>query len=94
MNKAEIKQVVLNEVSYRKFIKEVSKVSGTTKKKRSLIHLKKSLKEIEDIYSHITRLNESDGLEEAYWEKNREFLNEVSNKMIEMGLKIRKIGKK
>ena len=52
------------------------------------------LKEMEDMYSHITRLDESDGASDGYWEKNRGHLTEISNKMIDMGLKIRKIGKK
>lgn len=94
IDKKILKEEILNEVSYKKFMNEVEKVSGKTKKKRGLIQMKKALKEIESVFSHITRLNESESDNDGYWDKNRDHLNEISNKMIEMGLKIRKIGKK
>jgi len=94
VDKTLLKEEVLNEVSYRRFMQEVTKVSGSTKKKRGLVQMKKMLKEMEDMYSHITRLDEADGADDGYWEKNRGHLAEISNKMIDMGLKIRKIGKK
>lgn len=89
-----LKEDILNEVSFKKFMKEVEKVSGKTKKKRSLMQMKKALKEIENIFSHISQLNEMESQEDGYWENNTDHLNEISNKMIEIGLKIRKIGKK
>ena len=94
IDKKLLKEEVLNEISYKRFMNEVEKVSGKTKKKRSLTQMKKALKEIETIFTHINKLNESETEVDGYWENNQQHLNEISNRMIEIGLKIRKLGKK
>lgn len=89
-----IKQELLNEISYRRFNENVSKVTPERKITRALNEVTKRIKEIEQVIEYSQRLkNENIVKKESFWENKLEQLNSLSEKLDILSKKVKTLSK-
>ena len=89
-----IKQELLNEISYRRFNENVSKVTPERKITRALHEVTKRIKEIEQVIEYSTRLKTENTIKkESFWEAKTEQLVSLSERLNELSSKIKTLSK-
>jgi Glu-tRNA(Gln) amidotransferase subunit E-like FAD-binding protein len=89
-----IKQELLNEISYRRFNENVSKVTPERKITRALHEVTKRIKEIEQVIEYSTRLKTENTIKkESFWETKTEQLVSLSERLNELSSKIKTLSK-
>jgi len=82
----------LNEVSYRKFNENVSRVSAERKITRALNEVRKRIKEIDQVIEYSTRLKtESTIRKETFWDSKREQVEALAEQVNQLSSKIRNL---
>lgn len=85
-----INQELINEISYRRFAENVSKVSPERKITRALQEVTKRIKEIDQVIEYSNRLKTENTIKkESFWTNKTEQLNVLSEKLNEISNKIR-----
>jgi hypothetical protein len=86
------KEEQLNEISYRRFNENVSKVSPERKITRALSEVNKRVKEIEQVIEYSNRLKTENAIKRSnFWESKLEQLNELSRKLNQLSKNIKKL---
>ena len=89
-----IKQELINEISYRRFNENVSKVTPERKITRALHEVTKRIKEIEQVIEYSTRLKTENTIKkESFWETKTEQLVSLSERLNELSSKIKTLSK-
>ena len=89
-----IKQELINEISYRRFNENVSKVTPERKITRALHEVTKRIKEIEQVIEYSTRLKTENTIKkESFWEAKTEQLVSLSERLNELSTKIKTLSK-
>lgn len=89
-----IKQELINEISYRRFNENVSKVTPERKITRALHEVTKRIKEIEQVIEYSTRLKTENTIKkESFWEAKTEQLVSLSERLNELSSKIKTLSK-
>jgi hypothetical protein len=89
-----IKQELLNEISYRRFNENVSKVTPERKITRALHEVTKRIKEIEQVIEYSSRLKTENTIKkESFWENKKEQLEALSGRLNELSDKIKTLSK-
>lgn len=89
-----IKQELLNEISYRRFSENVSKITPERKITRALNEVTKRIKEIEQVIEYSQRLKTENVVrKESFWENKLEQLNTLSEKLDILSKKIKTLSK-
>lgn len=85
-----VEQELLNEISYRRFAENVSKVSPERKITRALNEVTKRIKEIEQVIEYSQRLKTENIVKnESFWTNKTEQLGALSERLNELSNKIR-----
>lgn len=85
-----IKDELLNEISYRRFAENVSKVSSERKITRALNEVRKRIREIEQVIEYSNRLKTENTIKkESFWTSKTEQLSALSERLNELSNKIR-----
>lgn len=85
-----IKDELLNEISYRRFAENVSKVSSERKIARALNEVRKRIREIEQVIEYSHRLKTENTIKkESFWTSKTEQLGALSERLNELSNKIR-----
>ena len=86
------KREPINEVSYRSFNENVSKVSAERKITRALNEVKRRIKEINQVLDYSTRLKtESTVRKETFWDSKREQVESLAEQVNQLSSKIRNL---
>lgn len=89
-----IKQELLNEISYRRFNENVSKVTPERKITRALNEVTKRIKEIEQVIEYSQRLKTENTIKkESFWENKTEQLSNLSEKLDILSKKVKTLSK-
>jgi len=89
-----IKQELINEISYRRFSENVSKITPERKITRALNEVTKRIKEIEQVVEYSQRLKTENVVKkESFWENKMEQLNNLSEKLDMLSKKIKTLSK-
>ena len=85
-----VKEELLNEISYRRFAENVSKVSSERKIVRALSEVSKRIREIEQVVEYSRRLKTENTIKkESFWTNKTEQLSTLSERLNELSNKIR-----
>jgi hypothetical protein len=85
-----IKTELLNEISYRRFAENVSKVSSERKITRALNEVRKRIREIEQVIEYSNRLKTENTIKkESFWSSKTEQLSALSERLNDLSNKIR-----
>jgi hypothetical protein len=85
-----IKTELLNEISYRRFNENVSKVSAERKVARALNEVRKRIREIEQVIEYSNRLKTENTIKkESFWTSKTEQLESLSERLNQLSSKIR-----
>jgi hypothetical protein len=85
-----IKTELLNEISYRRFNENVSKVSVERKVARALNEVRKRIREIEQVIEYSNRLKTENTIKkESFWSSKTEQLEALSERLNQLSSKIR-----
>lgn len=88
------KEEQLNEISYRRFNENVSKVTPERKITRALAEVKKRVKEIEQVIEYSARLKEENTIKkDTFWTSKVEQLNNLSERLNELSQNVKKLSK-
>lgn len=89
-----VRQELLNEISYRRFNENVSKITPERKITRALQEVNKRIKEIEQVIEYSSRLKTENTIKkESFWEAKTEQLNALSERLNELSGKIKTLSK-
>jgi spermidine/putrescine-binding protein len=89
-----VRKELINEISYRNFNENVSKITPERKITRALSEVKKRVKEIEQVIEYSARLkNENIIKKESFWESKLEQLDDLSERLHELSQNIKKLSK-
>lgn len=89
-----IKQELINEISYRRFNENVSKVTPERKITRALNEVTKRIREIEQVIEYSQRLKTENAVKkESFWENKTEQLEALSEKLDILSKKIKTLSK-
>jgi hypothetical protein len=89
-----IKQELINEISYRRFAENVSKVTPERKLVRALQEVSKRIREIEQVVEYSNRLKTENTIKkESFWTAKTEQLNALSERLNDLSNKIRTLSK-
>jgi hypothetical protein len=89
-----IKQELLNEISYRRFNENVSKVTPERKITRALYEVAKRIKEIEQVIEYSNRLKTENTIKkESFWSNKTGQLVTLSERLNELSNKIKTLSK-
>jgi hypothetical protein len=87
-----IEQELLNEISYRRFAENVSKVSSERKITRALNEVRKRIREIEQVIEYSNRLKTENVIKkESFWTNKTEQLSALSERLNALSNKIRNL---
>lgn len=87
-------QEQINEISYRRFAENVSKVSPERKLVRALNEVRKRIREIEQVVEYSNRLKTENTIKkESFWTSKTEQLSALSERLNELSNKIRNLSK-
>jgi hypothetical protein len=85
-----IEKELVNEISYRRFAENVSKVSPERKITRALQEVAKRIKEIDQVIEYSNRLKTENTIKkDTFWTNKTEQLNALSEKLNEISNRIR-----
>ena len=85
-------QEQLNEISYRRFSENVSKVSSERKITRALNEVRKRIREIEQVIEYSHRLKTENTIKkESFWTSKTEQLSALSERLNDLSNKIRNL---
>jgi hypothetical protein len=85
-----VKEELLNEISYRRFAENVSKVSPERKLVRALSEVGKRIREIEQVVEYSNRLKTENTIKkESFWTSKTEQLSALSERLNDLSNKIR-----
>ena len=85
-------QEQINEISYRRFAENVSKVTPERKLVRALNEVRKRIREIEQVIEYSNRLKTENTIKkESFWTTKTEQLNALSERLNELSNKIKKL---
>jgi hypothetical protein len=85
-----VKEELLNEISYRRFAENVSKVSPERKLVRALSEVGKRIREIEQVVEYSNRLKTENTIKkESFWTSKTEQLSALSERLNGLSNKIR-----
>lgn len=88
------KEEQLNEISYRRFNENVSKVTPERKITRALGEVKKRIKEIEQVIEYSSRLKDENAVKkDTFWTSKVEQLNDLSERLHELSQNVKKLSK-
>ena len=88
------KEEQLNEISYRRFNENVSKVTPERKITRALAEVKKRVKEIEQVIEYSARLKEENTIKkDTFWTSKVEQLDNLSERLNELSQNVKKLSK-
>jgi hypothetical protein len=88
------KEEQLNEISYRRFNENVSKVTPERKITRALAEVKKRVKEIEQVIEYSARLKEENTIKkDTFWTFKVEQLDNLSERLNELSQNVKKLSK-
>ena len=86
------KRKSLNEVSYRRFNENVSRISAERKITRALHEIRKRIKEINQVIEYSTRLKEENTVrKETFWDSKREQVESLAEQVNQLSSKIRNL---
>ena len=89
-----IKEELLNEISYRRFAENVSKVTPERKLVRALQEVSKRIREIEQVIEYSNRLKTENTIKkESFWTSKTEQLSALSERLNDLSNKIRTLSK-
>jgi Mn-dependent DtxR family transcriptional regulator len=87
-----IETELLNEISYRRFNENVSKISSERKITRALNEVRKRIREIEQVIEYSNRLKTENTIKkESFWTAKTEQLNALSERLNDLSNKIRNL---
>jgi Mn-dependent DtxR family transcriptional regulator len=87
-----IETELLNEISYRRFAENISKVTSERKITRALNEVRKRIREIEQVIEYSNRLKTENTIKkESFWTSKTEQLNALSERLNELSNKIRNL---
>ena len=87
-----IETELLNEISYRRFAENISKVTSERKITRALNEVRKRIREIEQVIEYSNRLKTENTIKkESFWTAKTEQLNALSGRLNELSNKIRNL---
>ena len=87
-------QEQINEISYRRFAENVSKVTSERKIARALNEVRKRIREIEQVVEYSNRLKTENTIKkESFWTSKTEQLSALSERLNELSNKIRNLSK-
>jgi endonuclease III len=82
----------LNEISYRRFAENVSKVTSERKITRALNEVRKRIREIEQVIEYSNRLKTENTIKkESFWTSKTEQLSALSERLNDLSNKIRNL---
>jgi hypothetical protein len=85
-------QEQINEISYRRFAENISKVTSERKITRALNEVRKRIREIEQVIEYSNRLKTENTIKkESFWTSKTEQLNALSERLNELSNKIRNL---
>lgn len=88
------KEEQLNEISYRRFNENVSKVTPERKITRALSEVKKRVKEIEQVIEYFSRLKDENAVKkDTFWVSKVEQLDDLSERLHELSQNVKKLSK-
>jgi hypothetical protein len=88
------KEEQLNEISYRRFNENVSKVTPERKITRALSEVKKRVKEIEQVIEYFARLKDENAVKkDTFWVSKVEQLDDLSERLHELSQNVKKLSK-
>ena len=89
-----VRKELINEISYRNFNENVSKITPERKITRALADVKKRVKEIEQVIEYSARLKDENIIKkESFWESKLEQLDDLSERLHELSQNIKKLSK-
>jgi hypothetical protein len=89
-----VKEELLNEISYRRFAENVSKVTPERKLARALQEVSKRIREIEQVIEYSNRLKTENTIKkESFWTSKTEQLSALSERLNNLSNKIRTLSK-
>jgi hypothetical protein len=89
-----VQEELLNEISYRRFNENVSKVTPERKITRALYEVTKRIKEIEQVIEYSNRLKTENTIKkESFWSNKTEQLTALSERLNELSSKIKTLSK-
>jgi len=89
-----VKEELLNEISYRRFAENVSKVTPERKLARALQEVSKRIREIEQVVEYSNRLKTENTIKkESFWTSKTEQLSALSERLNDLSNKIRTLSK-
>jgi hypothetical protein len=89
-----VKEELLNEISYRRFAENVSKVTPERKLVRALQEVSKRIREIEQVIEYSNRLKTENTIKkESFWSSKTEQLDTLSERLNALSNKIRTLSK-
>jgi endonuclease III len=89
-----VKEELLNEISYRRFAENVSKVTPERKLVRALQEVSKRIREIEQVIEYSNRLKTENTIKkESFWTSKTEQLDTLSERLNNLSNKIRTLSK-
>ncbi len=84
----------LNEISYRRFNENVSKITSERKITRALNEVRKRIKEIEQVIEYSQRLKTENTIQKSnFWESKTEQLKDLSERLNTLSGKIKNLSK-
>jgi hypothetical protein len=87
-------QEQINEISYRRFSENVSKITSERKIARALQEVAKRIREIEQVVEYSNRLKTENTIKkESFWTSKTEQLSALSERLNELSNKIRNLSK-
>jgi hypothetical protein len=87
-----IKQELINEISYRRFAENISKVTSERKITRALNEVRKRIREIEQVIEYSNRLKTENTIKkESFWTSKTAQLGALSERLNELSNKIRNL---
>jgi hypothetical protein len=88
------KEEQLNEISYRRFNENVSKVTPERKITRALAEVKKRVKEIEQVIEYSARLKDENTIKkDTFWTSKVEQLDDLAERLSELSQNVKKLSK-
>ena len=88
------KEEQLNEISYRRFNENVSKVTPERKITRALSEVKKRVKEIEQVIEYFARLKDENTVKkDTFWASKIDQLEDLSERLHELSQNVKKLSK-
>jgi hypothetical protein len=88
------KEEQLNEISYRRFNENVSKITPERKITRALSEVKKRVKEIEQVIEYFARLKDENTVKkDTFWASKIDQLEDLSERLHELSQNVKKLSK-